>query len=142
MLINRVMVLLVLSAPLVFIGPPNGSSSAANPTGQPNTATAEGLILQAQEGERRVRRPAPSTATTLEVPFIIKVDGTNGGSPDFFMGYEDIPPGKGIARHYHPHYDEILFVHRGSGVASLGSREAAVREGATIYIRPNTRVSL
>jgi oxalate decarboxylase/phosphoglucose isomerase-like protein (cupin superfamily) len=78
----------------------------------------------------------------LDAPFIIKVDGRNGGSPDFFMGYEDIPPGKGIARHYHPHYDEILFVHRGTGLASLGSREAVVTEGATIYIRPNARVSL
>jgi quercetin dioxygenase-like cupin family protein len=58
------------------------------------------------------------------------------------MGYEDIPPGNGIARHYHPSMDEILFVHRGSGLASLGSRETTVTEGATIYIPPNTRVSL
>jgi oxalate decarboxylase/phosphoglucose isomerase-like protein (cupin superfamily) len=75
-------------------------------------------------------------------PFIIKVDRRNGGSSDFFMGYEDIPPGRAIPRHYHPHVDEILFVHRGSGVATLGSREARVTEGATIYIPPNTRVSL
>ncbi|HEY8831909.1 MAG TPA: cupin domain-containing protein [Gemmatimonadaceae bacterium] len=64
----------------------------------------------------------------------------NGGSPDFLMGYEEIPPGKGIPRH--PRHDEILFVHRGSGLVSLGSREATVSEGATIYIPPNTCVSL
>jgi len=70
------------------------------------------------------------------------VDRTNGGSPDFVMGYEDIGPGNGIARHFHPSMDEILFVHRGTGLASLGEREAVVTEGATIYIPPNTRVSL
>ena len=105
-------------------------------------STRSGLILPAAEGERRVRRPPPSNVATLSSPFIIKVDRRNGGSSDFFMGYEDIPPGRAIARHYHPLVDEILFVHRGSGVATLGSREAGVSEGATIYIPPNTRVSL
>src|SRR5262249_29559916 len=69
-------------------------------------------------------------------------DRRNGGSPDFFMGYEDIPPGGAIARHFHPHDDEILFVHRGSGRATLGSREVAVAAGATIYIPRTIRVSL
>src|SRR2546422_9881157 len=101
-----------------------------------------GLILQAAEGERRVRRPPPSNAAALGSPFTIKVDRQNGGSLDFFMGYEDIPPGRAIPRHYHPHVDEILFVHRGSGVAMLGSREATVTAGATLYIPPGTRGSL
>jgi mannose-6-phosphate isomerase-like protein (cupin superfamily) len=102
----------------------------------------DGLILQAAEGERRVRRPPPSNSAALGSPFIIKVDRQNGGSSNFFMGYEDIPPGRAIPRHYHPHVDEILFVHRGSGVAMLGSREATVTAGATIYIPPGTRVRL
>jgi len=89
-----------------------------------------------------VRRQPPAGVAALSTPFIIKVDRKNGGSPDFVMGYEDIPLGRGIARHYHPHVDEILFVHRGTGLASLGSLEAVVTEGATIYIPPNTRVSL
>jgi mannose-6-phosphate isomerase-like protein (cupin superfamily) len=105
-------------------------------------STSAGLILQAAEGEHRVRRPRPRNVTGLDSPFIIKVDRQNGGSSDFFMGYEDIPPGRAIARHYHPHVDEILFVHHGRGVATLGSREATVTEGATIYIPPNTPVSL
>jgi len=116
------------------------STPAAPPTPSLANSPGAGLILQASEGERRVRRPRLGNDTP--VPFIIKVDRKNGGSPDFFMAYEDIPPGKAIARHYHPHCDEILFVHRGSGLASLGSREAVVTAGATIYIPPNTRVSL
>jgi quercetin dioxygenase-like cupin family protein len=66
----------------------------------------------------------------------------NGGSPNFFMATEEISPGGAIAGHLHPKYDEILFIHRGRGIATLGARQAAVSEGATIYIPPNTRVGL
>ena len=118
------------------------SAAHAQPPADAKGSAGAGLILQKAEGERRVRRKPPSNVSALAAPFIIKVDRANGGSPDFFMGYEDIPPGAGIARHYHPSMDEILFVHRGSGLASLGSREAVVTEGATIYIPPDTRVSL
>ena len=34
---------------------------------------------------------------------------------------------KKIRLHHHPHAEEILFVHRGTGVVRLGSREATVR---------------
>jgi quercetin dioxygenase-like cupin family protein len=99
-------------------------------------ARSEGLILQAHEGERRVRR-APGGA-----PFILKVDRQNGGSPDLVMGYEDLPPGYVIPRHRHLLADEIIFVHQGRGVASLGERESAISAGATIYIPRNVTISL
>jgi oxalate decarboxylase/phosphoglucose isomerase-like protein (cupin superfamily) len=38
--------------------------------------------------------------------------------------------------------DEIIFVHRGSGVAELGERQAPFGPGATIYIPRNTRIAL
>jgi mannose-6-phosphate isomerase-like protein (cupin superfamily) len=101
-----------------------------------------GLILQAADGERRTQRPPPSGMGGLATPFIIKVDRKNGGSPDLVMLARDIETGQGIAAHHHPFGGEILFVHRGSGVASLGSREAPVTAGATIFIPPNTRASL
>lgn len=47
-----------------------------------------------------------------------------------------------IQRHYHPHADEIVFVHRGRGVAMLNDRRADVAAGATIYIPHGTRVTL
>ncbi|HEX9085472.1 MAG TPA: cupin domain-containing protein, partial [Gemmatimonadaceae bacterium] len=37
--------------------------------------------------------------------------------------------------------DEILFVHRGSGVVSLGERESRVSTGATVYIPRNVSIS-
>jgi mannose-6-phosphate isomerase-like protein (cupin superfamily) len=78
----------------------------------------------------------------LSAPFILKVDPQTVGATDFVMLYEDIPPGQGISPHHHPHSEEILFVHRGTGLASLGSRTSTVSEGATIFIPPNVRVSL
>jgi mannose-6-phosphate isomerase-like protein (cupin superfamily) len=100
-----------------------------------------GLILLESEGERRQRRPRPGAGKTLG-DFIIKVDEKNGGSADFFMGYESIPPGAAIPAHHHLHSGEILFVQRGHGLALLGSRQGAVGPGTTIYIPRNTRVSL
>lgn len=73
---------------------------------------------------------------------IIKVDGRNGGSPDFFVGYEEVAPGSAIPAHSHPDYDEVLFVHQGKGLAMLGSQQRIVTAGATIYIPPKTRISL
>jgi quercetin dioxygenase-like cupin family protein len=73
---------------------------------------------------------------------IIKVDGRNGGSPDFFVGYEEIAPGSAIPAHAHAEYDEVLFIHQGKGLATLGSQQRVVTAGATIYIPPKTRVSL
>jgi quercetin dioxygenase-like cupin family protein len=95
-----------------------------------------GLVLQADEGERRVRR------NVGKGPFILKVDRQNGGSPDLVMGYEDIAPGAEIQPHTHLLADEILFIHRGTGVATLGQRESRVSAGATIYIPRNVQISV
>lgn len=95
------------------------------------------LILGVGEGERRVRRFAISAPR-----FILKVDPQNGGSRDLTMGYEDLPPGASIPPHWHKIADEILFVHRGSGVVELGQRQEKVTAGATIYIPKDVRITL
>ena len=119
------------------------ASDAESPAQGTAASNASGLILQQFEGERRVRRPRPERGTTMAAPsMIIKVDGRNGGSPDFFVGYEEIAPGSAIPAHAHPEYDEVLFVHQGKGLATLGSQQRVVTAGATIYIPPRTRVSV
>jgi quercetin dioxygenase-like cupin family protein len=119
------------------------ASDAECPAQAAAASNATGLILQQSEGERRVRRPRLGSGTTMAAPsMIIKVDGRNGGSPDFFVGYEEIAPGSAIPAHAHPEYDEVLFVHQGKGLATLGSQQRVVTAGATIYIPPKTRVSL
>jgi quercetin dioxygenase-like cupin family protein len=111
------------------------NTGRATPPAAP-VAQAAGLILQTGEGERRVRRNAGKG------PFIIKVDRQNGGSPDLVMGYEDIAPGAEIQLHRHLIADEILFVYRGAGTASLNGRKAHVSAGATIYVPRNVTIGL
>lgn len=108
----------------------------------PSTSSTAGLVLQESEGEVRVRRPRGNNGAEGAPSFIIKVDRQYGDSSTFFMGMEEIPPGKKIRLHHHPHAEEILFVHRGTGVARLGAREVAVRAGATVYIPRNVSVGL
>jgi mannose-6-phosphate isomerase-like protein (cupin superfamily) len=107
----------------------------------PSTSSTAGHVLQESEGELRVRRPRGKGPEGIPT-FIIKVDRKYGESSSFFMGMENIPPGKKIRLHHHPHAEEILFVHRGTGVARLGSREVAVSAGATVYIPRNVSVGL
>ena len=89
-----------------------------------------------------MRRPRPDGQRDTGTPVIIKIDAANGGSSQLFMGYEDIPVGEAIQPHYHPHADEIVFVHRGRGVAMLNDRSADVAPGTTIYVPHGTRVTL
>lgn len=133
---------LCVVAVLAGCSPLNTRQTPAASASADSVAPNEGLILGVSEGERRVRRPRPAGAVGLSVPFILKVDAQNGGSPDLVMGYEEILPGQAIQPHRHLVADEIIFVHRGSGVATLGSREGGISAGSTIYIPRNTRVSL
>jgi quercetin dioxygenase-like cupin family protein len=124
----------------------SGSAVAATPPAvdrhSPRGPQSEGLILQLDEGERRVRRSRVEGAGGLTTPFILKVDRQNGGSEHLVMGYEEIAPGAAIRPHRHLVADEIIFVHRGSGMVHLGDREARVETGGTVYIPRNTLISL
>jgi oxalate decarboxylase/phosphoglucose isomerase-like protein (cupin superfamily) len=133
-LTSHIVIAVVSTAVALFSGcaPSGVRDPNASETGQ--TATS-GLILQVDEGERRVRRAS-------NFPFIIKVDRNNGASPDLVMGYEELPVGSVISPHRHLLADEIIFVHRGSGVATVGTLEAPIAEGATVYIPRNVRITL
>ena len=130
-----------LLVPLLWTCAPAQPAASAQPAPAP-IARSEGLILQAGEGERRVRRSRADGQPGLTTPFILKVDRRNGGSEHLVMGYEEIAPGQAIRPHRHLLADEIIFVHRGSGVASLGDRQGPIGTGGTIYIPRNTRISL
>jgi len=119
-----------------------GWTSNAHPATNVAAAPSKALILDVSEGERRLHRPPPGGLSNLTAPFILKVDRRNGGAPEFVMLTEDIPPGQGIPPHRHPHSDEIIFIHGGTGLASLAGRQATVTTGATIYMPRNTVVGL
>ena len=102
----------------------------------PTQLPSHGVVVPLGGGEHRTRRfPGASSE------FTIKIDSANGGAPDFVMGYEELAPKAVIPPHRHLMSDEILFVHHGIGVATLGDIETPVRTGGTVYIPRNTRIS-
>lgn len=112
-----------------------------------NVSTTEHpLITEQDQGEARVWRPlvgqsVPAGVQKLSV-FIIKVDQHNGGSPDFWFGSENMPPGAEVQYHRHLHEDEVLYI--GSGIAHVhvGSLEGDAHAGAIVFIPRNTWVTL
>lgn len=104
--------------------------------------TSEPLVLQPNDGEARMRRPPPLSLSTLAAPFVIKLDERNGGAKDFVIFTEDVPVGQTISPHRHPHSEEVLFIHAGTGTAWLDGKEAKVGPGTIIFMPLNTGVRL
>jgi quercetin dioxygenase-like cupin family protein len=114
--------------------PPGSTSQAASVT------KATPLILEKNEGERRVVRGWPGHPNPGET-FILKVDPKNGGSPDLVLFTADIAPGGAIDPHRHPGADEILYLQTGTVRVHLGDATREVHAGATIFIPANTWIS-
>lgn len=99
------------------------------------------LILEKDEGERRVVRPYPGYPEPGET-FILKVDPKNGGSSHLVLLTADIAPGKEIETHRHPGADEILFLQTGVARVHLADSVRVVHAGATVFIPANTWISV
>lgn len=115
-------------------------SAVAPASNQTQSAKTTPLILEKDEGERRVWRPIESLDSNLSL-FILKVDPHNGGSSHLVFGTEDIPVGGKIDAHRHPGSDEILFLQNGSAKVSLGEKTRDVQGGATVFIPAGTWIS-
>jgi quercetin dioxygenase-like cupin family protein len=98
------------------------------------------LILEKNEGERRVWRPVAGLEGQPSL-FILKVDPHDGGSSHLVLGTEDIPSGGKIEAHRHPGSDEILFLQNGLARVSLGDEVREVHGGATVFIPAGTWIS-
>lgn len=107
---------------------------------QPQSPKATPLILERNEGERRVWRPLEGHPD-LPSLFILKVDPRNGGSSHLVFGTEDLPPGGKIDAHRHPGSDEILFVQNGLARITLGELVKEVHANATVFIPAGTWIS-
>jgi quercetin dioxygenase-like cupin family protein len=119
-----------------------GASEVSNGSAQMIHATP--LILEKNEGEKRIWRPIEGAAgwDAQPGPFILKVDRHNGGSSHLVFGTEDLPPGGAIDRHRHPGSDEILLLQNGRARVTLGDRTREVHGGATVFIPANTWISV
>src|SRR4029077_12632118 len=120
------------------------SAPAATKYSSTSASKVSPLILEKNEGERRVWRPIEGAEgwQGQPGPFILKIDPRNGGSSHLVLGTEDLPRGAKIERHRHPGSDEILFLQNGRARVSLGDMVREVHGGATIFIPANTWVGV
>jgi quercetin dioxygenase-like cupin family protein len=94
------------------------------------------LLLEKNEGERRIwREPPPGD-------FILKVSPKNNGSQHLVMGTEDITPGDEFPTHKHLGQDEILYIAKGTVHVHLGTQQRDVHAGGTVFIPAYTWVSV
>ena len=102
---------------------------------------AKVLVLERDQGEKRVRRPREKVPNPAS-EFILKVTPQNSGSQHLVLGTETIPPGGVIPKHRHLGQDEILFLQTGSARVSLNDQDYEVHAGGMVFFPVNTWVSL
>jgi len=85
---------------------------------------------------KRILRPAEGELLKLGPPaageVVIKVDPGRSGAP-FAAGTETLLPGAELPVHRHLHHEEILFVHKGQGRATLEGEAVTVVPGTVLY---------
>ena len=94
------------------------SSFASNTS----TATFGGLVVSDEEGEAVRMRDGSAILR-------IKVAKTQGAESVSFVS-ESFRPGDELPVHKHSNEDEFIFLHRGSGLFTLGEEEHPIKEGA------------
>ena len=95
------------------------------------------LILQEEDGERLVRRAGP----TAGWPFLIKLDGAQGGTRVFFVFTDVMAPGGSIPWHMHDNAEEILILEEGGAEVMVGDKRAEAGPRSIVFIPRNTWVS-
>jgi len=65
--------------------------------------------------------------------------GPRTGFRDLAVLTQDLPPGTRINPHRHDRTEEVLFVHAGTGILTIGDQRLEVRAGSTIRVPPGTR---
>jgi quercetin dioxygenase-like cupin family protein len=84
----------------------------------------QGYVLGAIDGERMFN-------SSGEV--VVKVDPSRS-SNDLSLGTQLVPPGIGIPRHVHAHWDEVIYVLDGGGIVTLNDEQVPLQKGATIFV--------
>lgn len=110
--------------------------SAHSNSATTSQAAAKPLLLEKNEGERRVWRDPPPG------DFVLKVSPKNNGSQHLVMGTEDITPGDEIPLHKHLGQDEIVYIEKGTVHVHLGDQERDLHAGGTVFIPAYTWVSV
>jgi quercetin dioxygenase-like cupin family protein len=110
--------------------------SAQSSSGTASQVAPKPLLLEKNEGERRIwREPPPGD-------FVLKVSPRNNGSQHLVMGTEDMHPGDEFPMHKHLGQDEILYIVTGTVHAHVGDQERDVHAGGTVFIPARTWVNV
>ena len=111
------------------------SRSEQNSSATTSQVAVKPLLLEKNEGERRIwREPPPGD-------FMLKVSPKNG-SQHLVMGTEDMSPGDEIPTHKHLGQDEIVYIEKGTVHVHLGNQERDLHAGGTMFIPAHTWVSI
>ena len=110
--------------------------SAQSSSATTSQVPAKPLLLEKNEGERRIwREPPPGD-------FILKVSPKNNGSQQLVMGTEDMAPGDEFPTHKHLKQDELVYIEKGTVHVHLGEQERDLHAGGTVFIPANTWVDM
>jgi quercetin dioxygenase-like cupin family protein len=113
---------------------PTRSAQSNSPT--TSQAAAKPLLLEKNEGERRIwSEPPPGD-------FMLKVSPKNNGSQHLVMGTEDVAPGDEFPTHKHLGQDELVYIEKGTLHAHVGDLERDLHAGGTVFIPANTWVDI
>lgn len=124
--------LTVMLVAVCVFQPRSALSSSATTT----QTSPKPLLLEKNEGERRIwREPPPGD-------FILKVSPQNNGSQHLVMGTEDMHPGDEFPLHRHLDQDELVYIERGAVHARVGDQERELHAGGTVFIPANTWVDI
>ena len=85
--------------------------------------------IQADEGELFFIGPTRD-------PLRIKVSPPSPGR--FAMIVQEMAPGSRVPIHLHEREDEIIFVQRGAGTATVGTERVTLRAGSTLFVPQGT----
>ena len=85
-----------------------------------------GMVVGDEEGEAYQWRDGTALVK-------IKISQTNGAQTISFLS-ESFIPGDAIRVHKHSNEDELIFIHKGTGVFTLGEKEYPVQAGAVALV--------
>lgn len=110
-------------------------SSASTPE-----TPAKPLVLEKNEGEKRMWRPGPGESDLGG--FVIKISPKNNGSQHLVLLTDDMAPGDAISTHKHLGQDEIIYVVKGTIRVQIGDQERDLHAGGTVFIPAYTWVNV
>lgn len=96
-------------------------------TGRPETSDDfKGLVVNEEEGEAIQMRDGTAIVR-------IKISKVQGAKSLAFLS-ESFRPGDALPVHKHLHEDELIFLHKGSGLFTLGGTQYQIKEGAFAFV--------